>query len=333
MIKSVLILTAAILLFSGCGAEKKSMAVAPKPLPAWYTNPPQSNAQFLYEVAEGVDKKEAVANALDMMVSTLSITVASEYKSRTTVRSGAVDSYQQDVDNTVETSVKAIRISNYSVVESTEQGFRRHLVLIRSDKAQLFESLKKELDEKITLLKSQENTLKTRNVVEQLRFYSAANRDFAAIEQTLNVMNVLNSAFDSGPYLKAASRYKNGYDDLRAKITFGFSAERGAANLIAPLKAGLSARQLLILERKDAYHLRINIVANVETVHSMGFDLARTAITLTTQDHTGTTVGSNKLNITGQSTQGYAVARENVAVKLDRLVEKEGIEKVLGLQF
>jgi|LGOV01.1.fsa_nt_gb LPP20 lipoprotein len=331
--KTLLTLLTIALFFSGCGAEKKPMVTAPKALPSWYTNPPQSNDQYLYEVADGVDKKEAIANALDLMVSTLSITIASEYKSHTTARSGSIESYQQDVDNTIQTSVKAIRISNYSVVESTEQGFRHYLVLIRSDKAQLFKSLRRELDEKITLLESQESTIENKNVIEQLRFYKRANSDFASIEQTLNVMNVLNRDFDSTPYLTATSHYKNSYDDLRAKITFGFKANSDATNLIEPIKAGLSTKQLLIQDRNDDYHLRISILANVETVHSMGFDLARTAISLTTQDRSGTTIGSNKLNITGQSTQGYTIAKENVAIKLNRLIEKEGIESVLGLSF
>ena len=331
--KTLLTLLAITLFFSGCSAEKKPMVTAPKALPSWYTNPLQSNDRYLYEMAEGHDKKEAVANALELMVSTLSITVASEYESRTTARSGAIESYQQDVDSTIKTSVKAIRISNYSVVESTEQGFRHHLVLIKSDKAQLFKSLKKELDERIILLKNQESSIQTKNIIEQLRFYKRANSDFASIKQTLNVMNVLNNDFDSTPYTQTTSHFQNGYNDLRAKITFGFEANSNAANLIGPIKAGLSAKQLLIQKQNDDYHLRIVILANVETVRSMGFDLARTAITITTQDRSGTTIGSNKLNINGQSTQGYAIAKENVAIKLNRLIEKEGIESVLGLGF
>ncbi len=320
-------------LFVGCGTDKEPMVAAQKSLPSWYTNPPHSNNEYLYEAAEGVDKKEAISNALDLMVSTLSITIASEYKSHTTTRSGAIESYQQNIDNTVQTEVKAIRISNYSVVESTQQGFRRHLVLIKSDKAQLFKSLKRELDEKITLLETKESNILTKNVVEQLRFYKRANNDFISLNQTLNVMNVLNKNFDSTPYIQTASHYQNSYDDLRAKITFGFKTNGDAVNLIEPIKAGLSAKQLLIQERNDDYHLRIVIHANIETAQSMGFDLARTAISLTTHDHSGTTIGSNKLNITGQSTQGYAIAKENVAIKLNRLIEKEGIESVLGLSF
>ena len=331
--KALLTLMLTVLFFHGCGAEKGPIVAAPKPLPSWYTDPPQSNDTFLYEVAEGVDKKEAIANALDLMVSTLSITVSSEYKSSTTVRSGVIESSQHNVDNTVATSVKAIRISNYTVVESTEQGFRRHLVLIRSDKARLFESLKKELDEKLTLLESQENNLQTKNVIEKLRFYKQASATMDSFEQTINVMNVLERNFDSAPYLTTASHYKNNYDDLRAKITFGFDANGDGQNLIEPLKAGLNAEGLLVQQRNDDYHLRISILAKVNTAQSMGFDLARTAISLSTLDHTGTTIGSNKLNITGQSTQGYAIAKENVAIKLNRLIEKEGIESVLGLNF
>lgn len=331
--RTLLTILALALLFNGCSGHKKLQVTAPKPLPAWYTDPPQSNSQYLYEVAEGADKKEAIAHALDAMVSTLSITIESEYKSHTSTRSGAFESYQKDVDNRVRTSVQAIRVSNYSVVESTEQGFRRHLVLIKSDKAQLFSSYKQELDGKIALLQGQESTVKTRNVVEQLNFYKQADSGFGSIEHTLNVMNVLNANFDSAPYLSAASHYKNSYDDLRAKITFGFNANADASHLIAPIKAGLSANKLLLQDRNDAYHLRIFIHADIDTVRSMGFDLARTALSFSTQDHSGTTVGSNKLNITGQSTQGYAVAKENVAVKLKRLIEKEGIESVLGLSF
>ncbi|MCJ7765208.1 MAG: hypothetical protein MUP09_04630, partial [Thiovulaceae bacterium] len=132
---------------------------------------------------------------------------------------------------------------------------------------------------------------------------------------------------------QSANRYRNGYNDLRSKITFGLHATTQGQNLIGAIKAGLSAEKLLIEERHDSYHLRILIDTRTEQANSMGFDLARSAITLTTQNHLGSTLGSNKLNITGQSTQGYAIARENVAIKLKHLIDKEGIESILGLAF
>lgn len=331
--KLLLSLFFTLLLFSGCSAGKKMVVHEPKPLPTWYTSPPKSSERFLYEVAEGVDKQDAVAKALNLMASTLSVTIASDYKSHTTARSGSINSYQQDVEDTVTAEVKPIRISSYQLLESAEHGFRRHLVLIKSDKKQLFESLKKELDESIALLKGQENSIKNRNVIEQLRFYREADSDFASIRHTLNVIHVLNNRFDSEPYILAAERYKSAYNDLRSKVTFGFKANRAALNLVEPIKAGLSAEKLLIQDKYDRYHLTVFIAADIDRVQSMGFDLARTAISVMTQDHLGTTIGSNKLNITGQSTQGYGVAEENVAIKLKRLIDKEGIESILGLAF
>jgi len=322
-----------LLFFSACGGDKKLQVAAPKPLPSWYVNPPVSDDQYLYETAEGVDKKEAIVNALDLMVSTLSVQVTSEYRSRKTVRDGAISSYQHDVDNTIETKVNAIRISSYKVLESMVQGFRRHLVLIQSDKKQLFESLKKELDEKIVLLQEQAQQIGEKNVVEQLRFYREANSAFITLESTLNVMNVLNRGFDSAPYLKTKSHYSARYSDLLNKVTVSLESNPHADGLIAPLQAALSDKKIVIQKRQDRYHLTVHIKAEINYVHEMGFDLARSAITLTTKDHSGRTLGSNKLNIVGQSTQGNAVAKENVAIKLKRMIDKEGIAKVLGLEL
>ncbi|MCJ7766501.1 MAG: LPP20 family lipoprotein, partial [Thiovulaceae bacterium] len=200
-----------LLLFSGCASQKKVAAYEPKPLPSWYTNPPRSSEQSLYEVAEGADKQDAIAKALNLMASTFSVTVASEYRSHETQRSGGIERYQLDVENSVRADVKPIRISNYHVMESAKQGFRRHLVLVKSDKGQLFESLQKELNEKTALLESQEGSTKNKNVIEQLRFYKQADSDFASISPTLNVMHVLNRRFDSAPYIQSANRYRNGY--------------------------------------------------------------------------------------------------------------------------
>ncbi len=329
----IILLIFTLLFFSGCGGEKKLQVAAPKPLPDWYTNPPVSDTHSLYETADGVDKKEAVTNALDAMVATLSVEIASEYKSKKSIRDGAISSYQHDVDNTVQTKVNAIRVSNYKVMESKEQGFRRHLVLIQSDKQQLFESLKKELDEKIVLLQNQERQIGDKNVVEQLRFYREANSGFATLASTLNVMNILNRGFDSAPYLKTKSHYTTRYSELLNRVTVSLASNSQADGLIAPLQAALSNKKIVIQKRQDSYHLTVHIEAEINYVHEMGFDLARAAITLTTKDHAGRTLGSNKLNIIGQSTQGNAVAKENIAIKLKRMIAKEGIEKILGVEL
>jgi hypothetical protein len=92
-------------------------------------------------------------------------------------------------------------------------------------------------------------------------------------------------------------------------------------------------RKLQIKNAQGAMHFNITITSKIEKANAYGFTLARSAISINVKDHRGVIVGSNKLNIIGQSTQGYAIAKENVAIKLQAMVEKEGIEKVLGLEL
>ena len=61
--------------------------------------------------------------------------------------------------------------------------------------------------------------------------------------------------------------------------------------------------------------------------------MARSVITITIKDNTGAIIGSNKLNITGQSSQGYGIAKENVAMKLNALIKEKGIAEVIGLEL
>jgi len=332
MKKSIVSLIAA-LLFTACGAEKAPLVVAPKPLPSWYSAPPQSDQKFLYATAEGHDKKEAIANALEAMASTLSVTVASTYTNHTTLSSGSSSHYTQQTDATVSTTVHPVRISNYTLVASKEQSFRHYLVLIKSDKKQLFDALKEELEGKMAQLSAQEKEIKSRNIIEQLRFYKKAAETAQSMRNSLAVMQVLNSRFHTQPYLTALHHFSNRYDTLRSRLTFSFQSDKEAADLIPVLSSALSQKKLLIAQRDDPYHLSIYLHATIEEVKSMGFELARAAVVITVKDHSGATVGSNKLNITGQSTQGMAVARENIAVKLKQQVNKEGIETLLGLQF
>jgi len=130
--------------------------------------------------------------------------------------------------------------------------------------------------------------------------------------------------FFSRPYIEAVNSYRNGYADLRSKITFGFASNAQGRRLVNPYKAGLNVENMLIEERHGSYHLRVVIDGRTERVQSMGFSLARSAINLTVEDPSGTTIGSNKLNITGQSTKGFTVAEENAAFKLKRLIGREG---------
>ncbi len=321
-----------LLVFTGCGSQKR-VVVAHKTYPTWYENPPRSSANEMYEIGEGSTKEEAINNALSMMIATLSVTIKSSYHSKTVENQGRVEDYQKTVSNEIKSDVKKIRISHYDVLKAQDFGFKKYLVLIKADKRKIFEGLQQELNQKFSLIDKRAQSIKTQNAIKQIYFYKESKASIANVPNTLIVMKGLQKDFDESSYLSKVADIEAKYNKLIDTITFSIKTNSNAKNLQAPIRDGLSMRKLQIKNTQGSMHFTITIDSKIEKANAYGFTLARSAISIAVKDYRGSIVGSNKLNIIGQSTQGFAIAKENVAIKLQVMVEKEGIEKVLGLEL
>ncbi len=327
--KFFVLLLSVLFFFSACASQKRAVVVSTKELPSWYKNPPKSSPLTLYSVGEGESKEEAVAIALSSMASTLSVSISSQFRTKSVVKEGAVEGSQTTSVNEVQSDVNKVRISNYEVVEAEEFGFKKFIVLVKSEKKKLFESLKKELDQEFSLTQNRE----TLNAIKQLNMYEEQKKSLENVPNTLMVMSVLDERFDSAIYIKKIKEIDEKQEKLLNSISFSIESDSESQNLTAALQKGLSAKKIIIKEGSGKNHFKITLSSKIEKASSYGFILARSAITITTKDVSGAIIGSNKLNITGQSTQGYDIAKESIAIKLNEMIKKEGIEKVLGLEL
>ena len=331
--KNILVVFLALFILSGC-SSKKRVVVAPKTLPTWYTNEIKSNATTLYSVGEGEDKAQAIANALSNMAATLSVSISSEFSTKSVVRDGTISSVQTDSINEIQSKVKRIRISNYQIINTKEFGFQKFLVAIQSDKEKLFSSLSKEIEQNFDIIQIKYEESKQFNLVKRISIYKNAKESTANVKNTLIVMNSLKPSFDDTRYIRELLEIENRYDSLLSKITFSIDANNDARKLMPSIANGLSLSKYKISKKaKGKNHFRIRLNASTVKARSYGFTLARSAISITVKDHTDKVIGSNKLNITGQSTQGYEVAKENVSVKLNAKVIQQGIEEIIGLEL
>jgi hypothetical protein len=330
----ILVLSTLILLFlSACGGSKPLVVAPKKTLPTWYTTPQTTTDKTLFGVGEGRNKKDAIANTLSMMVSTLSVSIESKYNSKTVEHQGVKNSYQTTNSSEINADVKKVRISNYELLHAQSMGFNRYIVSIKSDKKKLFESMHSDIKRVFNVVDSRHKNALSYNAIKQLNLYRKSQIELLDTPNTLNIMSELKPSFNSKIYINKIQAIETQYSNLLSKITFSVESNRDANSLKAPLQSGLNAKKLQVKRSKGKYHFRVKINSKTEKASSYGFTLARSAITITTQDYKGHIIASNKLNITGQSTQGYAIAKESVAVKLNALIEKEGITKVLGGLF
>jgi len=327
------ILIAVLLLLSGCGSEKKVVVAKAKELPYWYKTPPSSTGTTLYSLGEGKNKQEAITNALTYMASTLSVSVSSTFAAKTVVKEGRVNTNEATYVSDSHSEVKKIRISNYDVVQAESLGFKHFAVIIKSDKKKLFDSMKQEIEQEFSIIKQKKETLKNANSLSQLTFYRESEKSLRTLPDTLIVMNALNSNFNGNTYIRESQEISANYQNLLQKVSFNITANENANNLRSPVAKGLSQKNFKIDKNRGPSHFEIKIYSKIVYATSYGFSLARSEISIITKDSRGTIVGSNSLNITGQSSQGSDIAKQNVSFKLNALIKKDGISKVLGLDI
>jgi len=330
---SIIIASLIALIFAGCGADKRVVVAKDKTLPSWYKNPQRTTSSDLYALGEGQNRDEAIANALSQMASTLSVSVSSNYNAKTVVREGSINSSNGVYTNNVQSDVQKIRISNYELIQADSLGFKSYAVLIKSNKRQLFESLNKEINHNIAKVYQQELALDDANTMQKLAFYKKSTLSLKSLPNTIIVMNVLNPAFSGNEALHKQQEIEVLYAQTLDSISFSVESNRDANNLKSPISRGLSAKKLKIKRSNAKTHFNIYINSDIEEADSYGFTLARSEISIITKDYRGVVVGSNSLNIIGQSSQGMAIAKQNVAIKLNAMIKKEGIAKVLGLDI
>ncbi|MDQ7045296.1 MAG: LPP20 family lipoprotein [Sulfurimonas sp.] len=317
------------LVFNGCATKKRVISVK-KEFPSWYENPMMSTEDTLYAVSEGETKRGAINNALNEILASLSVSISSEFNSKTEVSGGKRQSYQVTSSNEVHSKVQEIKINNYELVHENDFGFEKYLVAVKIQKTKLFLGLKKDLDAKFNTIKQGASKA---NAIMQLQAYQKNKKDLGSISNTLSVMHALDPNFNDAPYIQKATQIDNNYAKLLSKISFSLHVNTDARNLKPSLEKGLSDKKFHLAKTQSKNHFKVYISSSTSKAKAYGFDLARSSISIQVKDYKGAVIGSNKFNLIGQSTQGYKIAKENVAIKLGALIKREGISQVVGLDI
>ena len=316
---------------SGCGGSTQQIEVEQETLPQWYTNPPISNKEYLYAVGEGKGKQEAIANALSDMVATLGVVISSDYNAKTVVKEGLSTSKEATYKNEVRAKVEEIRISNYELLNFKKLGFKRYAVLLRSDKNKLFQSLYEQIRHSFVSIETKD--LSSYNALEKLAFYRDALRGLQHLKNRLMVMNGLNPSFDSREFLKRYEALQKRYETLHNAISFTLKATRKARLLIPAISKGLTQKHYTIADKTDKNHFTVFVDIKIDYGDAYGIALAQSKIDIVTRDYRNKIVSANTLNITGQSSNGYKAAQQNVAKKFNKLIDEKGIADVLNLDI
>jgi len=319
------------LLLSGCGASKPRVVVKKKELPAWYVNPPKSNAYELFALSEGENQQEAITNALSSVISTLSVSISSSFRAKTVVKEGSVNSSEATYINDTKSDVKTIRISEYEVLHVEKLGFKRYATVVKVNKQKLYEGLKSEMDQKLEMYKNDSKNTQGLDALKQLAYYKDMKNSFTYMQNALIVMKVLNKNFNDKKYIEFMNEVSQKHQYLLEHISFWVTSD--VKDLDKPVISALTKKKFVIKNTTSSMHYDVHVNVKIQKANAYGFALVRSEIIFTTKNYKGQVVASNVLHVTGQSSQGFALAKQNLVKRVNELIEKEGISKILNLNI
>jgi len=334
MKKWMILLMAMAVFFGGC-ATKQQIPIVKKELPSWYLKPPQTTDKTLYATGEGKDRKAALRDALSLLASTLSVYVESKFHSKATYNDGEIKNYELQTSNEIKSSVKKIRISNYKVLHGEEFSFERYIVLIKVDKKQLFEILKKDVDNKFANIEKAKQRAENYSTIKQFKICKDAKNSLKDIKNTLLVMQSLDDKFDANIYTDEIQSIYDDYEKLQSRVVFVIKTDKKNSDLKEVVTSALNTKLLQVVEnsksKKDT--IKIYIKNTITQSKAYGFVMIRSVVLITLKDYRGNIIASNKIKFKTHSQKGYADARDKVAQKLYDMIQKDGIAKVLGLSI
>jgi len=317
----------------GCGGSKPQVDIQPQKQPSWYTHPPRSDAQTLYGVGDGVDKQAALKDALNNVLGTLSLSLSSEYDAKTVVKEGIHESSSGEYKTHIHAQVQKIRITNYEVLQTQKLGFKHYGVLVKVDKQRFYETLKKEVQQKFHYINEKEKTVAKQSVLKRFFFYKKALSSLEELPNTLLVMDTLNPHATTKDLLSMYVALQKKYDEALSRVVFRVEANKEGRFLVGVIKEGISKEHFKVAKHKAKGQIVTQLSLGVEYAHAYGFHIARGVLTLNTQDEFGNHIGSNVVHINGQSSQSKAIAKEDIAKRLGKKIEKEGIVTLLNLSI
>lgn len=316
---------------AGCGQPQT--APPPPATPPWYLDPPANDSLHLYGAADGPTMKEAVNNALEDLLSRLSVSVASTFHSQTDVRTGEQATYRRVSTKSVTTRVEEIRLHDYQVLQSAQPRYDRFLVLVQIEKRALAQSLAKEVEDQLSLLERREEEGKAHHLLYHYFALKKGEEESRELLPRLLVLQAMGMGFDDRPYLERIDAFRSKREALRRSLAFHLETS-GEGTLAAPaVRSALAKEAFTVIPHKPQTEnqLVLRLELGRQTSRAYGFFIADLTLTLTVLTKEEEAISTQRLHLLGHSTLGEKAALEKGLEKIGSWVEENGVDLLLGL--
>ena len=270
--KKIIILIVSIFVFVGCFSSKAKVQKVPqKVLPSWYTSQKSNTNQYIYAIANGYDKEQAISRALVSIISQFSINIESSFESITTASRSKGSKYSNKSTSNIKTKIENIKINNYELIHSYPYRYNQYLVEIRVDKIKLNQFLKEDIKRKFDSLKNIENSIKDENFIVKLNTYEKLYNKAKSYENTLNIIKSMDKDFEINIYFDRIKKYYQKYLKIKNNFEIKIINLDKVKDFDKQLKKYLISKDIKIANTN--VDLKIKIKINKQYINTQNYNI------------------------------------------------------------
>ena len=308
------------LLFTACMPKEPEV----KNYPVWFESTTKDSSTYYYASAEAVNKNEAVANALNMIASKISISISSTYKSNTIT---SANFYNKEIENSIKNTIKNIDFNNYTIVN--EKKFNNnYLVFLKVNRLELAKELESKIKNSLNVA-SQKTDIKYKNSILKLREYNAVLKTFGALKTDIYTLASIDKSKNIQKYLTEINNIQKKIKVFKATITFKIKGKnskykKALSELITQKGYKLSSRYPSIIININIHKQQLTVIENKiikGIINISAFDAANHSL-----------LGEKRMILGAKSKSSFQRADEFMLIAFqERLKNNQILYKLLGI--
>jgi len=310
-------------IFIGCNTITPNKAEIIKQLPQWYEKPLQNTDQFSYAIAISTTKEEAVAKALQEIVSQLNISIKSSYKSQKNISNGQ---YTSETQNNIETEISKIKINNYEIIDFYRHKYNEYFVQVKVDKIKWLEylkvTIKREFEEFTLVEKSaiHDNDLRKLDIFKNLYIQAKSNLS------KIYIIKSLNHSFDDSYYINKITTYKEKYLETENNLSIEIVNKNKTTFFKEKLESYFTKQQIKI----NTSNIKVHLIVTEKIIKNDYFDMVIFTVTLKTY-FKDTLIGNNEFEIKAHNKGDMNRIRQKASNELLDILSKKKMRGVLNI--
>ncbi len=288
-----------LVLMSGCMSPKPKLV---ETYPTWFEQSLSDSDIYYYAVADGKNREDAIASALNQIASKISISIKSKFTSNTVVDNNSyAKSSQMDVSNTVE----KIHFNNYVVLH--EKRLKNvYLISLKVNKTELAQSLENKIRSRFTNISNSLN-MHYKNSVLKLRNYTKILNSLKSLKKQIYILSSVNKRVSVKKYLMQLSEIRDIILKFRDSVTFHI---QGSSNKYTKaLYEFITSKGYKINKRHALIRLQISVTK--KRIHVLGYKVIKGIVVLRViGKHNASVLGEKRLLLGGKSISNFTQADE-----------------------